>query len=122
MKKKPSNDYLFILIPTCIVVFAWIGFNLYRTAITSTISEAASVQIQPIEPQFDQTTVTTIKQRTQVAPRLIAPTPMLTPTAQQEILIPTPSPQDNLVIPTPTPGVSANDQGSFTIPTEGAAP
>lgn len=64
------NDILYILIPGCALVFIWIGFNIQHSAATSTIPEATSIQIQPIDPEFDTQTIEAIKQRKKVEPVL----------------------------------------------------
>ena len=53
MKKQ---DILVILIPTLIFVFAWIGFNIYHSAVTPTITEQQLNKITPIDPNFDTQT------------------------------------------------------------------
>lgn len=113
MKKQQQNDYLIVLVPTFIVVFAWIIFNIYQTSITSTISESVSVQIQPLDPHFDQPTIDTVKKRLVVSPRLLAPSPSVIPT---QPAAPTVTPTTTPTNATPTPGVSANDQGSISAP------
>lgn len=79
MKQK---DILFLLISAFILVIAWIIFSIYHKSITSTISETLSVQIVPINPNFDATTLEKIKERNSVAPlyqiqQIPTPTPSL---------------------------------------------
>lgn len=110
MKK---NDILYILIPTSILVFIWIGFNIQHNAKTSTIPEATSIQIAPIVPKFDEQTIESIKQREAIDPLLeiqktiATPTPLLvTPTGTTPtvslIVSPTISPTTS---PTVTPTI-----------------
>ncbi len=68
MKKQ---DILVILIPTLIFVFAWIGFNIYHSAVTPTITEQQLNKITPIDPNFDTKTISLLKQRVNVKPVFI---------------------------------------------------
>lgn len=63
MKRK---DVLLLLIPTFIFVLAWMGFSIYHSFINSTISEVLNIQILPISPTFDTTTISSLKKRTHV--------------------------------------------------------
>lgn len=65
MKHK---DILYILIPASLLVFAWIAFNIYHNAITSTIPQATSIQIAPIAPTFDTKTINSLKSRQKAVP------------------------------------------------------
>jgi hypothetical protein len=65
MKQK---DILLILVPSFIVVVAWIIFNIYHSSVSSTISENLNMQIIPISPLFDQKTISAIKKRQQFEP------------------------------------------------------
>ncbi|MBI2431037.1 MAG: hypothetical protein HYV39_03420 [Candidatus Levybacteria bacterium] len=65
MKKR---DFLFVLISGFILVVIWIGFNIYHNAVTSTIPEATSIQIEPIAPTFDMQSIASIKKREKASP------------------------------------------------------
>ena len=65
MKKK---DLLIILIPTLIFVIAWIGFSIYDSAVTSTISAQEVSQIIPIAPTFNTSVISELKKRERVEP------------------------------------------------------
>lgn len=65
MKRK---DILLLLIPSLVFVLAWMGFSVYHSYINSTISEALNTQILPINPNFDTTTISALKNRTHVNP------------------------------------------------------
>lgn len=65
MKK---NDILFLLVCTCIVVFAWILFTVIHTSATSTITETLSQAILPIKPDFDTRIIEQLKTREIVTP------------------------------------------------------
>lgn len=92
MKQK---DILFLLISAFVLVVAWIIFSIYHKSITSTISETLSVQIIPINPNFDAKTLEKIKERNSVAPLYQI----------QQIPTPTPSLQ---ILPTPIGSESAS--------------
>jgi hypothetical protein len=65
MKK---NDILLILIPLFLFVISWIGFSIYHNIVTSTISQPLSVQITPINPTFDTSTIDSLKNREKITP------------------------------------------------------
>jgi len=65
MKQK---DILIILILLFIVVVAWVGSSIYRSIVSSTISEATNVDISPITPIFDTKTIDKLKQRQKISP------------------------------------------------------
>jgi hypothetical protein len=79
-----KHDLLIILIPTFICVIAWIGFNIYHSAVTSTISPAEISQISPINPDFDTKIISQLKNRERVEPFFQA-----TPSSK---VLPTPTP------------------------------
>lgn len=93
MKQK---DIIILIIPSFILIVAWIIFSIYHSSVASTITPTVSVQILPIQPTFDMDTVTKLKQRQAVTPvyetqAVAAPTPTplfinvpgATPTASQ---------------------------------------
>ena len=65
MKK---NDILLILIPSFLFVISWIGFSIYHNIVTSTISQPLSVQITPINPTFDTSTIDSLRNREKITP------------------------------------------------------
>lgn len=86
MKQK---DILYLSISSFGLIVLWIVFNIYHNVVTSTISEALTVQIAPIKATFDLKTLNALKQRDQIVPIYdgavatasgIIPTP--TPTVQ----------------------------------------
>ncbi len=66
--KVTQKDILFIFASSFVVTAAWIGFNLYHTWVTSTISPDLQLKILPIDPNFDMTTLESLKTRRQVPP------------------------------------------------------
>lgn len=70
MRKKPSalKDILFLSISSFILVVAWLGFNLYHSWVTTTITPELQIRIVPISPEFDTATIDKLKLRKQVAP------------------------------------------------------
>ncbi len=65
MKQK---DILLLIISGFTLVIFWIIFNIYHNSVTSTISDSTTVQIFPINPNFDMQTIESLKQRTQISP------------------------------------------------------
>lgn len=81
MKKK---ELIIILIPTLIFVLFWIGFSIYDSAITSTISQQEFTQINPINPTFNTKAISDLKNRQRFDPiyqitETATPTPTPTP-------------------------------------------
>src|ERR1041385_6278665 len=72
MRKKyiTQTDILFLSISFFMIVFLWIGFNLYHAYATSTISKDLQMQIVPIAPKFDTATLDKLKTRQQIVPLL----------------------------------------------------
>lgn len=70
MKKRTvtKNDILTLSIATFIVTLAWVGFTIYHTLTTSTISSEIQQQLTPISGQFDMQTIQQLKTRDQVIP------------------------------------------------------
>jgi hypothetical protein len=87
MKQK---DVLFIFISSFVVVFAWVGFNLYHKWVTTTISTDLQMQINPIEPSFDRDTIENLKKREQIQPAYESDTKSQ-PTPTPSITTPTPT-------------------------------
>lgn len=69
-KPNPTNyhDLLLLLIPTFILIVAWIGFTIYGSRVQSTISEMQTKRIEPISPTFDFETVSSLKTRDTISP------------------------------------------------------
>jgi hypothetical protein len=91
--KKIKQDFFIIIVSSFIVIVLWIGFTIYSAAVSSTIDETLAAQLIPIVPSFDMATITSLKQRRQVAPMYESngsragelkitpsPTPIVTPT------------------------------------------
>ena len=68
MKKR---EFLFILISSSILVFAWIIFSILESAMSSTISETLQVQTSAIQATFDSKIINSIKNRKQITPQNI---------------------------------------------------
>ncbi len=65
MKHK---DILLLLIPSFVLIVAWIVFSIYHSSVTSTITETVTKEILPISPIFDQDAIDAVKQKGKVAP------------------------------------------------------
>lgn len=77
MKKR---EFLFILISSSILVFAWIVFSILESAMSSTISESLQVQTAAIPGTFNTKLIQTVKTRKQITPVnidavVVSPTP-----------------------------------------------
>lgn len=81
MKQK---DILIIFILLFIFVVAWIGSNIYRSVVSSTISEAVNQDIAPIEPSFDTKTVDKLKERGKIIPSFELGVPIVSPPSASE--------------------------------------
>lgn len=85
MKKK---EFLFILISSSILVFAWIIFSVLESAMNSTISESLQVQTSAIQGTFDTKVIERMKTRQQITPVNIDS--VIPETASSSAAIPTP--------------------------------
>lgn len=56
-----NKDIFFLSLLTFLTVVAWIGFDIYHAAVTSTISPILEKQIQPLTPKFDTEIVEVLK-------------------------------------------------------------
>jgi|SRR3989344_8771099 len=63
-----QNQLMIILVLLLIFVIAWIGGNVYRNLKQSTISEATSQEIAPIDPTFNFQIIEDLKKRQAVSP------------------------------------------------------
>ena len=78
--KHTHKNILSIIIPSFVLILLWIGLTIYRSRVTSDITQTQSVQIRPIAATFDTATIEQLKQRQQIAPIL-----MVTPIVEEEI-------------------------------------
>src|SRR5882724_3666224 len=69
-KHVTQNDIIFLSGSLFVIVFLWIGSNLYHAWVTSTISPDLQIQIVPISPTFDTDVIDQLKNRTTVLPNL----------------------------------------------------
>jgi hypothetical protein len=56
-----SKDILALTILTFITILAWIGFEAYHTAATSTIPERLEILVQPLSPELPTDVVQILK-------------------------------------------------------------
>lgn len=63
-----QRDIITILIPSFILILAWIIFSVYHSSATSTIPSVVNIQILPIKPAFDTDAISKLKQRQKVTP------------------------------------------------------
>ena len=97
MKQK---NILIIIILLSIFTFVWIGGGIYHSAINSTISEAISKDISPIEPVFDTKTIDNLKKRQKI-----------TPAFELENTTPTPTPMPASIISSE----NASEEGKLSL-------
>lgn len=62
---RPNKDLLVVAIFTLITVMAWIVFDVYHAAVTSTITQVQEQLITPLDPEFDQQAINGLKARRQ---------------------------------------------------------
>lgn len=105
MKQK---ELLIILIPIVLVIFAWIVFNIYHNAVSSTIPETTTIQIQPIKPNFNMQIIDQLKQRVVSSPVFELEQVKETPATPSVTLIPEDlSPTTSVII---TPQVTGGQE------------
>jgi len=63
-----QRDIVTLLIPSFILILAWIIFSIYQSSIASTITPVVNIQISPITPTFDIDAISKLKQRQKVTP------------------------------------------------------
>jgi len=109
MKKQ---EILTILIPTFICIIAWIGFNIYHSAVTSTITSEESIQILPISATFNTNVIEELKKRERVEP-------FFKNSSNSAVILRTPTP--NRVIQAPQVATSSSDIATVSgeLDTEG---
>ncbi len=77
-----QRDIITLLIPSFLLILAWIIFSIYHSSVASTITPVVDIQISPISPTFDLNAVSKLKQRQKVTPiyeTQAPPTPTPTP-------------------------------------------
>lgn len=67
-KRTFQKDLLFLSISSFVVVAAWIGFNIFHSSVTTTISPELQKTIVPISADFDMATIEALRSRKKVAP------------------------------------------------------
>ena len=77
-----QRDIITLLIPSFILIVAWIIFSIYHSSVASTITPVVDIQISPITPTFDMDAISKLKQRQTVTPiyeTAVAASPTPTP-------------------------------------------
>lgn len=62
---NPNKDLLYISVFTVITVLAWIVFDVYHTAVTSTLTDVQERLMSPLSPKLNETALTNIRTHTQ---------------------------------------------------------
>lgn len=76
---KQRRDIIFILGASLALVLLWVVFSIYHNLNASTISEPVSVDINPIQPNFQENVITSLKKRQKVEPLLSTQSPSPSP-------------------------------------------
>lgn len=58
-----SKDMLIISIFTLITVMAWIAFDVYHAAVTSTITQVQERLITPLDPKLDTSVLNRVQEQ-----------------------------------------------------------
>lgn len=103
------NDIMLILVPSLLFVIFWVVFNVFHNFQSSTIPEVVGIQINPINPNFDENTITLLKNRQQINPLY-----QLTPSAQTLENSPTSTQSALSQTPIVTPTGTSNQQQAST--------
>jgi hypothetical protein len=93
MNSKRQNDIFYILVPSFVLILLWIVFTIYRSAISSTLTQTQVTLLKPLSPTFDITVIEQLKKRQRIEPNL-----------SQEI------------VPEDTNDTTASGEASFTPP------
>ncbi len=92
------KNLYYIAILTFVVVVSWIGFEVYNSNVTSTITADKSVIITPIPPEFNQAMIIAIKSKK------IVPANLSENASRSAV--------STITSPTPTPTVAASPTSS----------
>jgi hypothetical protein len=87
-----QRDILMIIVPLFILTVLWVMFTIYHNYTTSTIQDPLSIQIIPIDGNFDTKTLDKLKQRQNIQPDYEA-------TVSSVDLSPTPTPATEVLTP-----------------------
>lgn len=104
-----QRDVLILIIPACMLVFAWIVFSVHHNFITSTIPETINVQITPITASFDTQVIAELKKRKKTFPAyriVITPTPTTNQAPSSQI--------SSNTTPSPAPTISPKIEPSIS--------
>lgn len=110
---KQKRDLYFLLIATLILVALWVMFSIYQNLISSTISSPVATDINPIAPTFNESVLTTLKNRQQISPVFTPPQAGTNQTSTGSA-IPTPSPSAS-TSPSPSPSVNSSSSAQTSI-------
>jgi hypothetical protein len=80
-----QRDVITLLVPSFLLILAWIIFSIYHNSVASTITPVVNIQISPITPTFDMNAVSKLKQRQKITPIYeiqVSPSPTPVPVFQ----------------------------------------
>lgn len=106
-KYRIQKDLVFITTSMCIIVFLWIGFNIYDIYVASTIDEVLQTQIIPIEGRFNVNVIEKLKTRNILLPDYTEASPSGNTITESEI------PVEPIDIASPSSSNSINTQQSI---------
>ncbi|GIW61250.1 MAG: hypothetical protein KatS3mg089_0102 [Patescibacteria group bacterium] len=70
MNKKQYQNLIYLIIPSFVVILAWIGFTIYNKRVATTITESQSLTILPINSSFNKEVLNRLKKRKVITPNL----------------------------------------------------
>lgn len=122
-QSKKTHDFMLILIPSFVVIVAWIIFHIYNSAVSSTITTTQNALISPISPNFDMSVLTSLSQREDVTPlsHVDVPSPG-SPVEGQEDITPPPAATASPILVTPSPIRTGPTPSISLSPTQVASP
>ena len=63
-----QKDIILLVVSFSALIIIWVGLSVYHNIVTSTIPETLNIQITPINPSFDDKTISDIKNREKIIP------------------------------------------------------
>lgn len=67
-KYRLQKDLAYLSMSLCLIVFVWVGSNIYNVYVTSTIDDTLKLQIIPIQGKFDVEAIEKLKSREAIQP------------------------------------------------------
>ncbi len=112
MKKNKytlQKDLTYLSFSLFILVAAWVGFSIYHSQVTSTISDNLQLRIKPIPNQFDRATINALQTHTAIQPDYASP--LGSDSATRRVSLPLVTPAELIASDEATP--VASDEGGI---------